>query len=244
MSFVGGDGKEYPRILCPTFRNVCFFFVALARQGYPQDGGCFMTNEINTAEQSARTHRDYYTALYQAALTISSSLELDAVLQSVVMSITEAMQVKACTLRLLDLRTGRLCLSAVHGLSSGYLAKGPVDVEHSPIDSEALQGKTVIIPDVVGDKRFQYQEEARREGIVSILCVPLEVHGRAIGVMRVYTSELCTFHEDDIRFLAVLASLAALAIENASLYHNLKSSYDGMIDALWGSRLPEEEPSI
>jgi GAF domain-containing protein len=216
----------------------------LARQRYPQDGGCFMTNEINAAEQSARTHRDYYTALYQAALTISSSLELDAVLQSVVISITEAMQVKACTLRLLDLRTGQLCLSAVHGLSSGYLAKGPVDVEHSPIDSEALQGKTVIIPDVVGDKRFQYQEEARREGIVSILCVPLEVHGRAIGVMRVYTSELCTFHEDDIRFLAVLASLAALAIENASLYHNLKSSYDGMIDALWGSSLPQEEPSM
>lgn len=202
-----------------------------------------MTNEIHGAEQVARTHRDYYTALYQAALMISSSLELDAVLQSVVMSITEAMQVKACTLRLLDPRTGLLCLSAVHGLSSGYLAKGPVDVEHSPIDSEALQGHIVIIPDVVVDQRFQYQEEAKREGIVSILCVPLEVHGKAIGVMRVYTAERCTFHEDDIRFLSVLASLAALAIENANLYHNLKSSYDGMLDALWGSSLSQEELS-
>ena len=203
-----------------------------------------MTNKPEATEQSARSHRDYYTALYQAALTISSSLELDAVLQSVVMSITEAMQVKACVLRLLDPRTGRLRLSAVHGLSSGYLAKGPVDVEHSPIDSESLRGKTVVIPDVAVDKRFQYQEEARREGIVSILCVPLEVHGRAIGIMRVYTAERATFHEDDISFLAVLASLAALAIENASLYHNLKSSYDGMMDALWGSSLPEVEPSV
>ncbi len=202
-----------------------------------------MSHTNNATEHAARSHRDYYTALHQAALTISSSLELDAVLQSVVISITEAMQVKACVLRLLDARTGQLRLSAVHGLSSGYLAKGPVDVEHSPIDSEALQGKTMIIPDVAVDQRFQYQDEARREGIVSILCVPLEVHGRAIGVMRVYTDEPCTFHEDDIRFLAVLASLAALAIENASLYHNLKSSYDGMIDALWGSSLPEIEPS-
>ncbi|HEU5380397.1 MAG TPA: GAF domain-containing protein [Ktedonobacteraceae bacterium] len=201
-----------------------------------------MTSDTNVAGKSARSHRDYYTALYHAALTISSSLELDAVLQSVVISITEAMQVKACALRLLDAHTGRLRLSAVHGLSSGYLAKGPVDVEHSPIDGEALRGKNVIIPDVSVDTRFQYKDEARREGIVSILCVPLEVHGNAIGVMRVYTTEPCTFHEDDIQFLSVLASLAALAIENANLYHNLKSSYDGVMDALWGSSMPEADP--
>jgi GAF domain-containing protein len=201
-------------------------------------GGPSMTNDSHST--SGRSHRDYYTALYQTALTISSSLELDAVLQSVVISITEAMQVKGCILRLLDPRSGHLRLSAVHGLSSSYLAKGPIDVEHSPIDSEALQGKTVIIRDVSTDSRFQYKEDARREGIVSVLCVPLEVHGQAIGVMRVYTTEPCTFDDDDIHFLSVLASLAALAIENANLYHNLKISYDGVMDALWGSRLPED----
>src|SRR5258708_36861752 len=201
-----------------------------------------MTNDPHAAETSARSHQEYDTALYQSALTISSRLELDAVLQSVVISITEAMQVKACLLRLLDTRTGQLRLSAVHGLSSNYLDKGPVDVERSPIDSEALQGKTIIIPDLSVDTRFQYQEAAKREGIVSILCVPLEVHGKSIGVMRVYTNEQHTFHDDDIQFLSVLASLAALAIENASLYHNLKSSYDGVMDALWGSSLPEQEP--
>lgn len=200
-----------------------------------------MTDNFNTVGRPARSHRDYYTALYQAALTISSSLELDAVLQSVVISITEAMQVKACVLRLLDSRTGQLRLSAVHGLSSGYLAKGPVDVEHSPIDSEALQGKTVVIPDVCVDTRFQYKEEARREGIVSVLCVPLEVHGNAIGVMRVYTTEVATFSDEDIQFLSVLASLAALAIENANLYQNLKSSYDGVMDVLWGTSLYSSE---
>jgi GAF domain-containing protein len=196
-----------------------------------------MTSDSEHAGTSPRSHRDYYTALYQAALTISSSLELPEVLQSVVTSITEAMQVKACALRLLDPRTGQLQLSAVHGLSSGYLAKGPVDVEHSPIDSEALCGKTVIIPDVSVDSRFQYKEAAKREGIVSVLCVPLEVRGEAIGVLRVYTDEPSTFHEDDIQFLSVLASLAGLAIANANLYASLKNSYDGVMDVLWGSSL-------
>lgn len=196
-----------------------------------------MTTDSYSAGSPARSHKDYYTALYQAALTISSSLELDPVLQSVVKSITEAMEVKACAVRLLDPRTGQLQYNAGYGLSGDYLAKGPVDVEHSPIDSEALRGEPVIIPDVAEDSRFQYKEAAKREGIVSVLCVPLEVHGRAIGVMRVYTSEPCTFHEDDIQFLTVLASLSALAIENASLYESLKRSYDGVMDVLWGSKV-------
>ena len=200
-----------------------------------------MTTTSGPAGTSTRSHKDYYTALYQAALTISSSLELEEVLQSVVKSITEAMQVKACGLRLLDSRTGQLQMSAVYGLSSGYLAKGPVNVEHSPIDSEALSGKPVIIHDVCDDTRFQYVEAARREGIVSVLCVPLEVRGEAIGVLRVYTSETCDFHEDDIQFLSVLASLAALAIENANLYESLKHSYDGVMDVLWGSSLTYSE---
>src|SRR5437588_9154320 len=156
-----------------------------------------MTTDTHSADSPARTNKDYYTALHQAALTISSSLELDQVLQSVVTSITEAMQVKACALRLFDPRTGQLQLSAVYGLSGGYLAKGPVEVGRSPIDSEALRGAPVIIPDISADNRFQYQHAAKKEGLVSVLCVPLEVHGKAIGVMRVYTGEQTTFNEDD-----------------------------------------------
>jgi len=198
-----------------------------------------MSTNANSASAGppARTHRDYYNALYKAALTISSSLELDQVLQSVVKSITEAMQVKACGLRLLDPRTGQLKLGAVYGLSEDYLAKGPVDVDRSPVDIEALCGTAVIIQDIKTDTRFQYKEAAQREGIVSVLCVPLEVRGESIGVMRVYTGEPATFREDDIQFLSVLASLAALAIENANLYESLKRSYDGVMDVLWGSNL-------
>jgi GAF domain-containing protein len=199
-------------------------------------GGTARMSTISDSNGSqVRSHKDYYEALHQAALTITSSLELDQVLQSVVRSITEAMQVKACVLRLLDTRTGQLQLSAEHGLSGNYLAKGPVELVNSPIDSEALRGSPVIIADARADSRFQYQDAARKEGIVSVLCVPLEVHGKAIGVLRAYTGERRAFHQDDIQFLTVLASLAALAIENANLYDNLKRNYDGIMDVLWGN---------
>jgi GAF domain-containing protein len=196
-----------------------------------------MTTNSSSANDSLRAHKDYYTTLYSAALAFSSSLELKEVLQNVVTNVTETMGVKACSLRLYDSRSGQLMLSAAHGLSESYLKKGPVDIQHSSVDSQALSGETVIIQDVRTDSRFQYAEAARREGIISILCVPLEVHGDSIGVMRVYTGESCTFQEDDIQFLSVLARLAALAIENANLYESLKNSYDGVMEVLWGSSL-------
>lgn len=195
-----------------------------------------MTDDVRSISPSP-PERDYYTALYQAALTISSSLELDQVLQSIVMSITEAMQVKACALRLLDSDTGQLQLSAVYGLSNEYLSKGPVSVTQSPIDSEALHGSPVFIADVSTDPRFHYHDAARQEGIVSVLCVPLEVRGDAIGVMRVYTDKPTDFRQNDIQFLSVLASLAALAIENARLYENIKSTYHGVMNAFWGTHI-------
>src|SRR5258707_2730905 len=104
-----------------------------------------MTTDSNCADTSVRSHRDYYTALYQSALTFSSSLELAVLLQSVVKSTTEAMQVKGCALRLLDPRTGQLQLSAGYGLSSGHLAKRPAAVGHSPPDSQARTGQPVVL---------------------------------------------------------------------------------------------------
>ncbi|GAC1481884.1 MAG: GAF domain-containing protein [Ktedonobacteraceae bacterium] len=193
-----------------------------------------MTTDPVTTNLSSSTTKDYYTTLYQAALSISSSIEIEQVLQSIVKSITEAMGVKGSVLRLLEEKTNHLRIAAAYGLSGAYLDKGPVDVVDSPIDRETLGDHPTYIADVRVDERFQYKEAAKREGLVSLLCVPLDIHGSSIGVLRVYTDVQKTFTEDDIKFLSILASLAAQAIENARLYDAIKSSYSGMIGAFWG----------
>ena len=193
-----------------------------------------MTIDPAATNFSPTVSKDYYTTLYQAALRISSSIEVEQVLESIVKSITEAMDVKGSVLRLLDPKTDQLRIAAAYGLSGEYLHKGPVDVLDSPIDRETLCDSFSYIPDVRADKRFQYQDAARREGLVSLLCVPLDVHGTAIGVLRVYTDELKTFTDEDVKFLSILASLAAQAIENARLYDAIKRSYSGMVGAFWG----------
>jgi signal transduction protein with GAF and PtsI domain len=179
-------------------------------------------------------HDAYYHALYRVACLVNSTLDLQATLEAVVKSVAEAMEARACALRLLDRQGKVLELVASVGLSERYLNKGAVEVSASPIDREAITGKTVSVGDVVRDTRLQYREELTREGIASILCAPLIRHQHPIGVMRVYTSERHTFASDEVEFLQALSDICALAIENSRMFDALHRTYHESMEALWG----------
>jgi GAF domain-containing protein len=146
------------------------------------------------------------------------------------------MNIKACSLRLLDRITDTLTISAMYGLSQRYMQKGPVKLEKSQLDQEVLQGQAVYIRNAASDLRFQYPEEAHAEGIVSVFCVPLICKGEVLGVLRVYSGVEREFDAFDEEFLRTLASVSALAIENARLYGTLKQDFDETILALWGEK--------
>jgi len=135
---------------------------------------------------------------------------------------TAALKVKACSVRLLDSSGETLKLAAAYGLSGEYLEKGPVEVENSFVDKEALSGKTVAILDVTTDPRWQYPEEARKEGIVSVLCVPITVKRSNIGTIRAYSSAPHEFDEEEAQFLRMMASHVGSAVENMKLSQHLK----------------------
>lgn len=171
---------------------------------------------------------NYFKALYEVAATVNSTLSLGEVLQNTARSTAKAMNAKACVLRLLDRKRDVLDLSASYGLTSEYLGKGPVEVEKSRIDREALEGRVVTIRDVAVDPRFQYPAEAKREGIVSVLALPLCVRGTNIGVIRVYTADEHEFTSDEIDFLSAVANLSAIAIENAKVYEALHEQFQAI----------------
>lgn len=160
-------------------------------------------------------------ALYETALALSSSIELDQVLQQMVRTTAEIMHAKGCSIRLLA-EGDRLELAAAWGLSEAYLQKGPVEVARSPLDQEALQGKTVIVLNAPEDTRLQYHEEVSREGICSILCAPLVAKGQPIGVIRVYSAVCYLYARDDADFLEAVAAAGAAAIDNARAYRRLE----------------------
>ena len=174
--------------------------------------------------------KDYFTALYEVARVINASLEPSEVLEKIACCVTEAMNVKACSIRLLDARGKRLLMGAASGLSKGYLVKGPVLVKESGIDRKALSGKTIWIRDAQSDKGFQYSTEAKKEKIRSVLVTPLLVGKKAIGVLRVYTKEERKFDRQEIRFLEAVSNLSAIALDNARLYKSLKTNFDLLVE--------------
>ncbi len=172
-----------------------------------------------------------FATLYRVARTVNSSLDVMQVLTMIVNTTAEALDAKACSLRLLSPDNKRLFIGAAYGLSASYRAKGPVDVTNSQVDQVALaQKKPVYISDAQTDPRFQYGEQARDEGIVSVVVVPLLVQDQPIGVMRVYGREARMFSAEELELLEAIASLSAVAIENGRLYERLDRNYQAALD--------------
>jgi GAF domain-containing protein len=179
---------------------------------------------------------EMFDTLYRVARTVNSSLDIMQVLQTIVASTAEALGAKACSLRLLGPDGRHLLFGAAHGLSPNYRAKGAVDIARSAVDRLALSGASLIyVADAQDDPRFQYPEEAREEGIVSVLVTPMRVQDQPIGVMRVYTQAHREFSEPERELVEAIASLSALAIENARLYERLDRNYQAAVD--FGERL-------
>ncbi|MEO0266486.1 MAG: GAF domain-containing protein, partial [candidate division WOR-3 bacterium] len=171
-----------------------------------------------------RKKEDYYSALYELAAALNSMRTSETILRSLVEGVAKVMGVKGCSLMLLSPDKKQLFHTVAYGLSDWYVRKGPVSADKSI--SEALEGKAVAIFDAPNDSRIQYRDQARKEGIASILSVPMTLREEIIGVIRVYTSEPYQFTTEDIYFVGAVAHLGAIALENAKLYEALQKNYE------------------
>ncbi len=164
------------------------------------------------------------TLLSETSRLLSSTLEPDAVLDNIVRTMAEIMNVKACSLRLLNPDGDELVLKATHGLSPSYLEKGPVLVDENPNDRAALAGEVVMVRDMREDPNVRYSDHARREGLVSSLSMGLVAKGEPLGTLHVYTAEPHTFTDEEVRLFRSVANQAALTVHNAQLVDQVAQS--------------------
>jgi len=158
----------------------------------------------------------YYQSLYEVAAALNSARAPGAVLQSIAERVAKAVGAKGCSLMLLSSDRRVLVHTVAYGLSDWYVRKGPVSADKSL--SAALEGNPVAVLHATDDERIQYREQAKKEGIVSILSVPMVLREKIIGVIRVYTAEPRQFNIEDMYFVGAVANLGAIALENARLY--------------------------
>ncbi len=151
-----------------------------------------------------------YQSLYEVAATLNSARAAEVILQSIVENVAKALRARGCSLMLLSPNKKVLIHTAAYGLSDWYMKKGGISADKSL--SEALEGKVVAVLHAPEDDRIQYREEAKKEGIASVLSVPMMLREKIIGVVRVYTADPRHFDLDDMYFVGAVANLGAIAL--------------------------------
>jgi len=163
-----------------------------------------------------------YATMIRISKGISHSRDPEEVVLITVEGIKTALDAKGCALFLVNRKTHELEIAASYGLSDEYVNKGPLSALQSI--AQSLEDGPVAIFDVSDDPRIQYPEEAKKEGIASILSVPITIRGKLSGALRVYTSEPWEFTLDDVNFVQALAQIAGMAIEMSRLYQGQKEA--------------------
>ncbi len=189
---------------------------------------------VKTAQLFERINRNAKLFLDLAA-GINSSLDIKHIMNIMTTGIVESFDMKGVNIRLFNKETGTLDLVASAGLSQEFLSKGPIYAEKSV--TEVMRGETVVIRDVATDKRIQYPEETLKEGIASILFVPIRATDEVIGVMTISSEDPDReFSKDIITLANALAHQGGLAIQNASRYLTLKDDKESLEKDIWSHR--------
>ena len=171
-------------------------------------------------------------AIFEIDKAITSAIDLETVLQQIVQMSIGLLDAKISSIMLLDEESQELVIAAAHGLSEGYIRKGPIKVGESIAGRVIQEGKPIAVEDIRDDPRHAYSDYARSEGLCSLLSVPLSLKDRVIGVLNIYTDEPHTFTPHEVNLFTSLASQAAIAIENARLFESLEEVYIEVITAL------------
>ncbi len=162
-----------------------------------------------------------FESLASVSRTINSTLNLDEALRVITREACVLMRARMCSLMMLDESGDWLDLRASYGAGKAYLKKPRLSVEESVLGVVVRRKKPLQLENVQTSSRYQNVEVARREGLMSLLSVPLLFAGHAIGTLSVYTSRPYSFSNEEIRILGALAELSGIAIEKARLYERL-----------------------
>ena len=173
--------------------------------------------------EQARQKARLLESLVHVGQIINSTLSLDDALEVITREARTLLGAKLISLMMLDETREWLDLRAHVGAGAAYVGKPRLGVSESFIGIVLRRKKPMQLEDVQGSGRYQNASLARREGLASLLSVPLLYGDRAIGTLNLYTGEPHTFSDEEVRVLTAYAELSALALEKARLYDRIVS---------------------
>ncbi len=163
------------------------------------------------------SYKSYIDTLSKISKAITSDLYLGDVLKLIVTLTANVMKAKICALWLLDEKSKELKIRATQAMSEEYLKERSLRLGEGIVGLVAKEKKPMVIENVLEDPRYKEKKLAKKEGLVSMLSVPMMVKKNVIGVINCYTTTRYKFTKSDIDLLSAVANQAAVAIENTEL---------------------------
>ncbi|MEB3197040.1 MAG: HD domain-containing phosphohydrolase [Candidatus Sericytochromatia bacterium] len=200
------------------------------------------------AIENARLHQEWIDKskrlemLNHLSKTISSSLDMEEVLDLIVKMTLEVSRAERGFLFLVDRGSKLICRAARDTRSSL-----PLDQDHEvsqSICAKVLQtGEAENVADALNDEEFQFQQSIMALNLRMVMCVPIVAKAEVIGLLYVDSQAVVNaFGEKDLELLKAIAGHASVSIENAKLHaktmqlaDDLKKTFYSFVHALGAS---------
>jgi signal transduction histidine kinase len=176
-----------------------------------------------------------YSRLVEISVTLNSTLDLDRLLQFIIDSAADLLDSEGASILLVDEKTKDLKFAAATGSDPEELARIPVPLDGSLAGTVFRDDRPLIINEVSKDPRH-FSEVGERINFQtrSLLGVPMRIQDQVTGVLEAVNKRKGMFDAADEQILSIIASQAAVAINNARLVDALQRAYDelGKLDRL------------
>ena len=178
---------------------------------------CALVLRGYSAAHTAGANINRLGALSEVSKTISRSPYVEEILQLLVNLTAQQFNYTVCTGRLLDESRGELVLRATQAPAKAYAKKRAIALGESIAGRAIAENRPIIVRDVQVEADYIGHDLAVEQGLRSMICIPLMLQEKPVGVLSCYTSDVRDFLPDEIKALETLAKQAAVSIEHAKL---------------------------
>jgi signal transduction histidine kinase len=165
--------------------------------------------------------------LVEISVTLNSTLDLTRLLQFITHSAADLVDSRAASILMVDDKTKDLYVAAATDMDPGELPRVPVPRDGSIAGTILRQDRPLILNNVVGaESGFREVGTPVRGEVRTLIGVPLRIKDRVTGVLEAVNKHDGIYDETDLQILTNVASLAAVAIQNARQVQALNRAYE------------------
>lgn len=165
--------------------------------------------------------------LVEISVTLNSTLDLTRLLQFITHSAADLVDSRAASILMVDDKTKDLYVAATTDMEPDELPREPVPRDGSIAGTILRQDRPLILNDIGrGESGFREAGTPARGDVRTLIGVPLRIRDQVTGVLEAVNKHAGLYDETDLQILSNVASLAAVAIQNARQVQALNRAYE------------------